>query len=889
VTALAALALRLYAFLARAFPVEFRRAHHPELLRTTEDLIRDEAQRRGVAGVVPLLVRILVDLCARILVEHVAELTHDIRYGARLLARSRGFTLSSVVCLGIGIGLSVSIYCQMDSIVFRPLPAVRDPASLVRLEAPVAYSNYEAYRDDSGQFAALAAYVAPVPFLLASHAQTERIWGQLVTPDYFRVLGTAVAAGRAFGAEEHRPDCPPVAVISYRLWQARLGSDHGVIDRVLRINGHPVTVIGIAPRGFLGASPVMAAADIWIPTTVPPGIAPELGPGALRDRGFPSFQLVGRLKPRIDTKQAEAALDAIARRLEQLHNDPGKDRMGRRARLLPGGNLIPMARENLPVAIAFPVVIAGLTLLIACMNVATMLLVRGAARRREIAVRLAIGASRGRIIRQLLTEDLMLAALGGAAGVAFALWLNTGSDAARPILPGYMDFSVQFGVRAAAVAVLLALATALLFGVAPALHATRSDITEGLRAGTAPGGRRHRWFNLRNILVLQEVAGSLMLLLVTGFIVLGFSRSSGVDLGFEPHNLYVLSLDPVRDGYTAEQAARFFAGLPDRARGVAGVVAATLSQSSGPGVAPVEMTSASVLEPGRPPSIHRIAIGRVGADFFETVGIPILEGRSFSDADEREDARVMLVNRTMARELWPGNDAVGQRVELLRKTYEIVGVAGDVRSGFILGRPQPAAYLPILPSQFARPSIDGVTLLVRTQPGVDATPELRRRIASSDPNVTVFSAGSMFDQVRQMLYIVRVSAAIYGGIGLFGLLLAVVGLAGVTAYAVARRTHEIGIRMALGATSLDTLKLVLKEGAVLVVLGTLLGHGAALGTMKALGSMLEAFAQTTQTSTSDPVLLVGAPLILAGLAMLACYLPARKSTRIDPAGALRAE
>ena len=455
------------------------------------------------------------------------------------------------------------------------------------------------------------------------------------------------------------------------------------------------------------------------------------------------------------------------------------------------------------------------------------------------------------------------------------------------MMPGYMEFDVHFDWTAVAFAVALTMLTGLLFGLAPALHATREGIAPALKTGLPVRVRGYRWFSLRNVLVLQQVACSLALLLLTGFMVLGFYRSSSVELGFDARHVHLVTLDPVRDGYSPARAAEFFAKLPERVRRIPGVTAASLSQS-----APMigEQVVVTKPESDRDSKVVRTVNGeRVGARYFETLRIPILTGRDFRDIDQKDDSRVAIVNQMLARQLWPGQDAVGRRLESEGTVYEIIGVARDVRSTLLVVPTQPCVYRPMLPSGFSRPPREGVTLLVRAEPGVDAPVQLRRDLAAIDPNVTVFKVSTMTDEVNQMLYLVRASTTVYGAAGLFGLILAAVGLAGVTAQAVARRSHEIGIRIALGAGRGDVLRLVLKEGAVLVIIGTVIGQVAAFAMIRVLRTVLTALAELTRVSASDPLLLIGASLLLATVALLACYLPARRSARIDPAAALRAE
>ncbi len=813
----------------------------------------------------------------------------DARYGARMLARTPGSTLAAVICLAIGIGTVVATFTQVRSTVFRPIPGVDQPGGLVRLHKPVAFSDVQELRERSDQFTSLAAYMAPVPVGLSQPgAEPERVWGHLATPDYFDVLRAKAALGRFFGAEERRQGAGQAAVLSYRLWRARFGGDPSIVGRTITVNGQPVTVLGVASPDFRGASPLTSAADIWIPTTAPAEVAPELR--NLQTSRAAAFDAIGRLKPGITYSQAEIALDSFLRRLERMHGDAANDSRERRVRLLPGGRMFALRDEDLPRAMGFPLLLVSLVLLMACGNVANMSLAKSASRRREIAIRLAVGARRGRILRQLLTESALLAALGGAGGLVLAFWAISAMESLKPLMPGYVSYQSRFDWQSLTFAMLVAAGCGLFFGVVPALRASGAGVSAGLKCDARAQLRAPRWFSLRNVLVFQQVVVSMVLLLLTGFIVLGWQRSTGVDVGYKTANLYVASIDPVRDGYTAARAQDFFEKLPSRLARIPGIENVSLAQTLPLGMASGEaLMNAKIEFAEGARSLAAMRVDRVGAGFFETAGIALLRGREFIERDQADDSRALIVNETAAERVWPGEDAVGETMELEGETWQVIGVVRDVRLALPLAPPQAAVYRPVTPSGFAAPARHGVTVMLRATPGFDLPARLRREIAAIDPNVSVFQVRRISDEVDRMLYLARFGSIIYGGMGLFGMILASVGLAGVTAYAVARRTHEIGIRVALGARAGNVLWLVLREGAGIVAAGTVAGLGIALAATRALSYMVETVAETTRTSASDPLLLIGAPVLLAGLALMACYVPARRSTRIDPVAALRAE
>ena len=460
----------------------------------------------------------------------------------------------------------------------------------------------------------------------------------------------------------------------------------------------------------------------------------------------------------------------------------------------------------------------------------------------------------------------------------------------RPVIPDYVQYDVRFSWAALAVAALVASLSTVFFSLAPALRASRQDIQAGLKPNAPSGLHGRRRFGLRNVVIYQQVTVSVVLVLLTGFVVVGWRRAANVNVGFNPQHLYFLSVDPVRDGHAAEQAARVIDRLQTRLQTAPGVVTVSVAQT-----VPLALSGAELVMNVRTDlasgtaSLGAMRADRVGAGFFETIGIPILRGRGFTVADHTDESRVVVVNETMARRAWPGADALGQPLTLGDETWQVVGVVRDMRSAFPLAPTLPAVYQPITPNGFTAPSRNGVTLAVRTAPGVDGTGLLGREVTSVDPTLTVVGVKRMTQEVEQALFLARAATVVYGGMGVLGLVLASVGLAGVTAYAVARRTREIGIRMALGAQPSQVLWLVLREGAIIVVAGTVTGVALALAMTRALSGVVEAFGETTRMSVSDPRLLIGGPALLVALALMACYLPARRSTQIDPVTALRAE
>jgi len=903
------LTLRLYRTLARAFPYEFQNAYGEEMLQTGEEAMEPTWRSLGAGG----LLRLLVDIALRLPAEYASEFRQDLSYGMRSLAASRGFTAVALVSLTLGIAVATAGFSELNGFIGRDVPAVRQPDQLVLVEPPTSYLNYERYRARGDLFTGSLAYIAPVPLGITVEGHTLRTWGHIVTASYFDTLGVLPALGRFFRAEDEQPGTEPRVVVSYSFWRNHLGFDPAIIGKSLRINGHPCSILGVGPEDFAGASPMIYASDLWLPISIQ-GIAPELTDHTLERHDAAIFHVVGRLRPGITEERAAAQLETIARQLEQDYGDPNRDNKGRRVKILPAGKMLPIDKKDRPMVTGFMTVLGGAILLIAISNVINMMLARAGERRKEIAIRLAMGASRPRLVRQLLTESMIVAAAAGALGFLLASILMSLASRESMPYPMPLTFQLQPDGHVLLFAIALSAFTGIVFGLVPALQATHVDLTPALKEGGNVHLPRFRRLSLRNGLVLSEVAGSLSLLLITGFLVLGHRKISAPDTGFETRNLYLISIDPLREGYPPAQTTTFFHTLLDRLKRVPAFTAASLADS---------VTMTMIGKPGtafytlEPSGAKHIQWGRrytVQRDFFDTMGIPILRGRSFRAEDERDESAVAIVSEKLAANCWPGSDPIGRSFEIgdegiptfsiggggkgnregttgRTRIVQVVGVARNVREG-LNARASDAPgviYLPLRPADYERSTFHGMILLIRAIPGVDAIATVRREVAAIDVKVTPFDPHSMAEQIEETMFPVKVALWTYGLIGIFGLILAAVGLSGVTAYSVARRRREIGIRVALGASHGDVIGLVIKEAAVLVTVGSAIGILLARAGMRALSAALFQIAQTAGTSDSDPVLIVGAPLLLGALALVACYIPARRSLHIDPATALRQE
>jgi predicted permease len=889
-------AWRIYRRLAQAFPHEFKLAYGTEVMQLGEDVVEEIAKRHGAAG----LIRLIADIAIRVPLEYLSEMRGDMRYALRALIKSRGFALVGIISMGLGIGLTTNVYSSKWELLFRDLPAAANAKKLVMPEKPVSYYYIERYRDQESLFAGVAALQTGIPFNVTlqsdRNAKPERVFGQLVSPDYFAVLGVQPQRGRVLSAGLDKPGDAPVVVISDRFWRNHLNSSPNAVGQMLRLNGQIATIVGITPKNFNGALSVNPA-ELFVPITVPGALAPELANDVLHQRNAKEFLAMMCMAPGVTIDSAEAALDAITRRLdEQDPSLPARTDKGRRVTLLPAGTRVPIPRELRPVLAGFFIALMGLVLSLACMNLANMLIARGANRRKELAIRLAVGASRFRLIRQMMSEGILLSLLGGLAGFALAYGLGVLNSHFTPpmTVPIESDFSLDW--RAGVFAFGVAIVCGIGFSLAPALQATKADLTPALKEGSAlqlPGYRR---IGLRNLLMVAQVAASLMLLLMTGFLVIGISKGSNIQTKFDPSTMYLLSIDPVRDGYSPEKAQALFAKLPERLK-TAGRVSSVALAAQEPfatedGDATHQLTAEDSGESAR---VQQSMIEEtVGSGYFATLSEPMLAGREFEERDQRSQADgskpfslPAVLNETAERRLFINENALGKRVRDDQRSYEVVGVVHDLKNG--IGISQSVIYLPLTPRDFARPSAGGMTILVRADAGADALSAIRNEIASIDPNLNIFNVQTLSDYLDRSRSSTRFSVQTYGGIGVFGLVLAAIGLAGITAYGVAQRRKEIAIRTALGASRAQVLRLVLREGTALVSVGTVLGFLGAIAMAKILSALTNMFVETLSVGTDDPRLLVGAPLLLAAVAMLACYIPARRSAQMDPLKALREE
>jgi len=814
----------------------------------------------------------------------------DLRHAARALAKSPGFTATTVLSLGLGIGANATIFSFLNAIFLRPLP-VRDPDRVVAVftsdfSGPPyggsSYPDYLDFRATTDAFAGLAAYTL-APMSLSEGPRTDRVFGELVTANYFEVAGIQASRGRTFRViEDDKPDADPAIVVSHGLWQRRFGADPTLVGRAVTLNGHPFTVVGIAPPGFTGMMRGLSV-DLWVPVTMAGAIPSS---DRLDGRGNRWLLLLGRLKPGLTAEAAEAQLAVLATRLQKAYPDNWTDVKEKRRviTVVPESRarLFPAARGAVLGFLALLLSVVGLVLLMACTNVASLLLARATARRREIAVRLSLGASRARIIRQLLTESVLLALLAGVVGILVALWASNLLVALRPPVPFPIALDLGLDVRVLGFTLLVSLLTPLVFGLAPALQASRPALLPALKDGSATGERAASRWSPRRLLVVAQMAMSLVLLIGAGLFLQSLGNAHRIDLGFDSANLLLLSLDVSLNGYDEPRGRLLYEQLLERANTVPGVRSASLATEVPLGLGGTRRgiwVEGYEARSGEDMGVHT---NTVGPDYFRTMGIQLLRGRDFDASDTAGRPGAVVVNEAFARRYWPGKDPIGRHVRLGDESGSPAQVVGVVRDGkyVTLGEdPKPFFYVPFLQRYES-----GATLHVRTTGDPRGLLEaMRREVRALDPSLPVFDEKTMTDHLGLSLLPARLAAGVLGLFGFVALTLAAVGIYGVMAQAVRQRTRELGVRMALGARPADLLSMVLGQSMRVALLGIAIGLLAALGLARLVTSLLYGI------GAADPATFVVIPALLAAVALLASFVPARWAMKVDPMVALRHE
>jgi putative ABC transport system permease protein len=799
------------------------------------------------------------------------SLLKDVRYGWRMLWRRPGFTVCAALVLALGIGANTAIFSLVNAVLLRPLPYPGAERIVsfdgVNPSKGITQSNLSApdfadWKAEADAFESLALFTSGSATLGGD--EPERVGASGVTSGFFGVLGVAPALGRAFTEEDNQPGRPGVVVLSDGLWRRRFGGDPAIVGRRIELSGSQSEVVGVMPAGF----GYPQGSELWSALQVDVPQQPRLNR---------AYQVAGRLREGVTLEAARAQLDAITGRLAAAHPTSNAGWGVELNRL--HDKLVAPVRTMLLVLLGA----VGLVMVIACANVANLLLARASARRREVAVRVAVGASRGRIVRQLLTESLMLALAGGAAGLLLGVWLT---DLLVALAPANTPRLVEAGLdaRVFAFALLTTCVAGVSFGLAPALQATKTDLNETLKEG----GRGHTDARspLRSALVVAEVGLSLVLLVGAGLLLKSFVRLTRVSPGFEPARVLTMRLGLPGVRYPEpRKKAEFYESLLGRVRALPGVEAAGATISLPLGGSNLSVGRGFIREgqSERPGEGTNAAYFVVTPDYFRAVRVPVVRGRAFDERDTEDAPKVIIVNETLARRHFAGEEAVGRRIRMHadeKFEREIVGVVGDVKARTLDAETGPQVYVPHRQDG----GWGSMSLAVRTAGDPAAlTAAVREEVRALDRALPVYDVKTLDDVVAASFADRRLLSTLIASFGVAALLLASVGLYGVISYTVGRRTHEFGVRMALGAAPADVLRLVLRQGLGLALVGVAAGVVAALAAVRLMSSLLY------DVSASDPYIFTLVPLLLVAVALLACYLPARRATRVDPVEALRYE
>jgi len=811
-------------------------------------------------------------------------LLQDLRFGFRRLLKSPAFSVVAILSLALGIGANTAIFSLVNMVLFRSLP-VANPDEIVAVSALAkdgsfsahSYPNFIDFRDHNEVLSGLLAYRF-APMSLSRNGNNEKVWGYLVSGNYLDVLGVKPALGRGFLPEEDKTRLShPVAIISHAHWQSRYGGSPSVINSDVLINGKKFKIIGVMPAGFKGTEFIYKP-EIFVPFAMQQWIEPENN--YLDARGVQNLFLVGRLKPGITLAQAEASLNIFA---AQLGKDYPNENEGLRINLTPPGFILPQIRNGMLGLSAALMAMVTLVLLIACTNLANLLLARATERNKEIAIRLSIGASRMRLIRQLLTESVMLAVAGGVAGVLLARWIIDLIISLKPPIDIPVNIELSLDWRVLVFSMVVSVFTGMVFGLIPALQATKTDLVPALKDVASQSGVRRSW--LRSSLVVAQIAVSLLLLIAAGLTLRALQQLRTMNPGFTPENALMMSFDLSLQGYDSKTGNELRKQLLNRIESLPGVQSASITDFM-----PLSMNynSQSILIEGRPQergvNAPTAMNANVGLKYFETIGTPILAGHDLTVQDQESKTRSVVVNETFARTFFPGANpnqtALGKqfRTAPTREPWQIAGVAKDGKYWNIGEDPRPFVWFPI------ESGLAFNTLLVRT----NAKPEnvigaIRNEFRNLDPNLPVTDVKTLTDHMKLSLFPARAVAALLGAFGLLALALAAIGIYGVMSYSVAQRTREIGIRMALGAQRGNVLSMVLRQGMTLAAIGIGIGLVAALTLTRLLSGLLYG------VSATDAVAFAGVTALLGVVVAMACFIPARKAAKVDPMVALRYE
>jgi predicted permease len=809
-------------------------------------------------------------------------LRQDLTFAFRRFSKSPGFVLAVVLSIGLGIAANSTIFSMVSRFVFRPAP-VGDPATLLALHTThdgdeccnnFSWPTYTDVRDQAKSFSGVAAYYELLPASIGGNGEPERVWGQSVTANFFHVAQLRLPLGRGFLDREEKL---PVIVLSHRLWRRRFNADPGVLGKSVSLSGHPFTIVGVAPPGFRGLDLVLDP-EFWIPLGNVEQLATNIPSRDARDYHW--VAVVARLNPGVTRTQAAAELGVLARRFAKSYPDTDK---GGGFLFEQAGSLLP-GRERSRILLFFAAlsVVVLLVLGIACANVANLLLAQAATRQREMAVRIALGATRAQLLRQMLVESILLALGGGVLGTALSLWATSALSTFHVPAPVPLDLSVTVDWRVLLYTFALSVGAGLLFGLIPAWIASRPILINALRGEDALA-RPGRRLTLRNVLVVAQIAMSLVLLCATGLFLRSLGNAASIDIGFRSSGVLMMSVDPRVHGYTPEATTQFLTQLRDNVAAIPGVlsVAATDCAPLSGGNRSDSFSAAGQPQPSGPDLSVDLFMATPG--YFETLGIARIAGRDFAN-ESASGPKVAIVNQFFVEHFFGEQNPIGQHVTGAGVTYQIIGVVQNIKSRTLGEDLRPVLFRSLAQSTGSDPSFLGYTLLVRSagKPAAIAN-AVRHEIHALDPSMAVYNLETIEEHLRSALFLPRLAGTLFGIFGLTGLVLATVGLYGVMSYSVSRRTREIGIRLALGAQLGTVQRLVIRQGMLLTVIAIALGLPVALAVAKFSSSFLYGI------HPHDLVTFTMLPLFLAAVALFACWIPARRAARINPQTALRSE
>ena len=814
-------------------------------------------------------------------------LKQDLAYTFRRLSRSPGFAIAVIVSIGLGIAANATIFSMVSRFVLRPAP-VGDPTSLLTLhtlhDGDQCCNNFpepvfKDVQEQAKSFSGVAAYNELVPASIGGSGEPERVWGQAASANFFDVLQIPMTVGRGFLQSEEQNQ---VIVLSHRLWQRRFASDPLIAGKTVTLSGHPYTVVGVAPAGFRGIDLILDS-EFWVPLGHVTDLVTNLQDRDSRNMHW--LQVIARLKPGVSRSEAAAELSTLAQRLATAY--PATDK-GNNFRFEQAGSLPPRDKSSVLLFLAALSIVVLLVLAIACANVANLLLAQTIGRQKEMAVRLALGATRYRILRQMVLESVLLALAGGGLGILLSLWTTQALSSFRLPAPVPLDLTLSVDWRVIAYTFVLSVGAGLIFGITPAWAASHPMLSNALK-GEDPFARPGRRVTLRSILIVTQIAMCVVLLSATGLFLRSLQEAARIDIGFRTNGIVSLQVDPRVNGYSAERTVQFLATARQRVAALPGVISVVTTDSiplnggnRSDSFHAVVKPKSSNSAPGLPdPAVE---LYMVTPGYFDVMGIPRLAGRDFTSEAATNSPKVAVVNQAFAQRIFGSENPIGQSVSGGGVTYQIIGVVANIKARSIGEETRPVLFRSLDQTVASDPAFMGYTFVVRSGGNsAEIVSAARNQIRALDPAMAVYNIQTMQEHLRDAFFLPRLAATLFGVFGAIGLILAAVGLYGVMSYSVSWRTREIGIRMALGAQASQVQQLIVRQALFLTAIAVVIGLPAAFALAKLFTSVLYGI------HSDDPATFAVVPVFLAVVALSACWLPARRAARVDPQIVLRCE